>query len=412
MKVFVANSGSNTVSVIDAETNTVSATITVGSRPSHFEFIEPKMYVSNNESNTVSVINTANNTVSSTIAVGLRPRGMRALGTNLYVANYGDPNIIGGNYVSVIDTVTDTVSDTILQPVGSAGNYGIAIHNNNLYLTNYLNNTVSVIDTVSKALEATISVSGGPRDIILANNTLYVSAFDGGTIWAIDPSTNSETAIIGAGHSPMGMSSSGNFLYYTRYQDNYVSLVNLSHNTLSTVLTETSNSGGGGVGVITQTPRTETPASVETPSSQNPVPPEQNQTQGPVDSKLSNRLKGRLLLAVNDHGKIWYVDTIHAHRYQVAVANALDIFRHLALGINNSNLLNIPLASSKLQTILGNRLKGKLLLQVENRGVIWYVDMNGRRHLVTVGNVLDLFRRLSLGITNENLDKIKIGDLN
>ncbi len=411
--VYVANASSNTVSVINATTNTVSSTISVGARPSHFEMVNSKLYVSNNGSHTVSVINTATNTVTATIAVGLAPRGLKALGTKLYVANYGDLNISGGNNISVIDTVTDTVSDTILLPVGSAGNYGIAIYSRNLYLTNYLNNTVSVIDADTKTLEATISLSGGPRDIILANGALYVSAFDGGTIWSIDSSTNLETAIIIAGHSPMGMISSGNFLYYTRYQDNLISLINLSNNTVSTVLSETTSSGGGGGITINQTPPSEPPIISEPETPGGPSSAEPNPPQGPIDIKLSNRLKGRLLLAVFDHGKIWYVDTVNANRYQVTVANALDIFRRLSLGITNTDLFRVPVAdSSSPLTTIGNRLKGKLLLQVENRGVIWYVDMNGRRHLVTLGNILDLFRKLSLGITNENLDKIKIGDLN
>jgi len=40
-----------------------------------------------------------------------------------------------------------------------------------------------------------------------------------------------------------------------------------------------------------------------------------------------------------------------------------------------------------------NRLKGKLLLQVEQGGAIWYVDKDGYRHSVTWNNLMDLFRK-------------------
>ena len=60
---------------------------------------------------------------------------------------------------------------------------------------------------------------------------------------------------------------------------------------------------------------------------------------------------------------------------------------------------------------IGNRLKGKLLLQVEDKGRIWYVDFNGKRWEVTWVNLMGLFQKLSLGTTNADLDKIESGSL-
>ena len=75
LKVYVANMDSNTVSVIDTATNTVSATVTVGSGPVGVA-VSPnglKVYVANWGSNTVSVINTATNAVTTTVGVGDAP---------------------------------------------------------------------------------------------------------------------------------------------------------------------------------------------------------------------------------------------------------------------------------------------------------------------------------------------------
>jgi len=58
-----------------------------------------------------------------------------------------------------------------------------------------------------------------------------------------------------------------------------------------------------------------------------------------------------------------------------------------------------------------NRLKGRLLLQVEDRGRIWYIDFDGKRWEVTWANLMTLFESLALGITNNDLSKIPQGSL-
>lgn len=63
-----------------------------------------------------------------------------------------------------------------------------------------------------------------------------------------------------------------------------------------------------------------------------------------------------------------------------------------------------------MDTSLTNRLKGRLLLQVADRGRIWYVDFDGKRWEVTWKNLMDLFRKLALGITDNDLNKIDMGD--
>ncbi|MGC5124300.1 hypothetical protein ACPXBE_25875, partial [Escherichia coli] len=70
--MYVANSSDNTVSVINAATNTVTATIAVGRNPFGITLSPDgsKLYVVNSADATVSAVNTATNTVTATIAVG------------------------------------------------------------------------------------------------------------------------------------------------------------------------------------------------------------------------------------------------------------------------------------------------------------------------------------------------------
>ena len=110
---YITNSGSNTVSVIDTATNTVVATVAVGSQPLGVA-VTPNgahVYVTNHSSSTVSVIDTATNTVVATVPVGSFPRGVAVTpdGKHVYVAN---PDY-GYGTLSVIDTATNTVTATV-----------------------------------------------------------------------------------------------------------------------------------------------------------------------------------------------------------------------------------------------------------------------------------------------------------
>ncbi len=65
----MTNGVSNNVSVIDTETNNVTATLPVGDDPVRV-VVTPdgtKLYVTNHKGNTTSVINTTTNTVTATI---------------------------------------------------------------------------------------------------------------------------------------------------------------------------------------------------------------------------------------------------------------------------------------------------------------------------------------------------------
>ena len=73
--IYIANFGSNSVSVINGTTNTVTAAIPVGSKPAAIG-VNPNtnvVYVANNGDNTVSVIKGANNSVTATVSVVLPP---------------------------------------------------------------------------------------------------------------------------------------------------------------------------------------------------------------------------------------------------------------------------------------------------------------------------------------------------
>jgi len=130
------------------------------------------------------------------------------------------------------------------------------------------------------------------------------------------------------------------------------------------------------------------------------------------DLKLSARLSGRLLLQVENGGVVWYVNSNDNKRYLVTLDNALSLFRGLSLGITEENLGKLPIKDSEKSgdSALMERLAGKLLLRVEKAGRISYIDYQGYRYDISKDNLMDIFRSLSLGISNENIYKIPVGE--
>ena len=161
--MYVANFDSDTVSVIDTNTNTVTSEITVGSGPMAIAFdpTHKRMYVTNADGESVSVIDTNTNTVTSEIALGdalaiafdTTHKRMYVTGTNLP----GDSDTI-----SVIDTYGNNLLDSPIAVGGGFGFLGIAFDptHKRMYVTNTDSDKVSVIDTNTNALVGSPLVVG------------------------------------------------------------------------------------------------------------------------------------------------------------------------------------------------------------------------------------------------------------
>ena len=85
-RAYVANQGSNNVSVINLATNTVIATVPVGTLPRKIALTPDGTHLVLNQSNNVSVIDLATNTVTATVPVGPNYTGIGVTtdGTQVY----------------------------------------------------------------------------------------------------------------------------------------------------------------------------------------------------------------------------------------------------------------------------------------------------------------------------------------
>jgi len=136
---------------------------------------------------TVVVVNLASNTIAATIPVGTTPQGIAITpnGQFAYVAN--DLS----NDVSVIDTASNTVIATI--PVGT-NPFGVAITPDGqlAFVANTTDNSVSVISIATQSVIATIPTSGTtPLNVAITpdGKTAYVTETNSSDVLPIDIST-------------------------------------------------------------------------------------------------------------------------------------------------------------------------------------------------------------------------------
>lgn len=235
-KAFVTNFDSGTVSVIDMNALTVSATIPVGSNPRRIiaDAATHRVYLVNDTApGTVTVINGATNAIVATIPVGNNPRGIEG---NFFIGEvYVNNN--SSNSVSVINTTTNAVVATI--PVGTAP--GAPTSNgllDKLYVTSFTDNTVSVIDEHTHTVIKTIPVGKGPivAAIDAKHAKVYVNNATDKTVSVINSATDTVTATIPSGAG--GTGATANFavvsaVYHRAYLPNAVD------NTLTIINTDT-----------------------------------------------------------------------------------------------------------------------------------------------------------------------------
>ncbi len=127
-----------------------------------------------------------------------------------------------------------------------------------------------------------------------------------------------------------------------------------------------------------------------------------------IDKNLSNRLKGKILLQIEEHGEAWYVNPKDSKKYYMADGNqAYNIMRFLGVGITNVNLDRI-----KSDKNFAKKNSGKIFLQVEKNGEAYYIDFEGNSHYLKDGEAAyNIMRDLGLGITNIDLRKIDINSI-
>jgi YVTN family beta-propeller protein len=234
-EIFVTNSGSDNVSVLDGNDSAPVATVSVGASPAGIAY-DPTtgdLYVANNGSDNVSVISGSSLQVVASVDVGANPVGVAAdpISGQVFVADAGDSNvtIFNASSYGVITNVT----------VGSVP-YGIAIDpvSDTAYVTNSASVNVTVLSASTDSIVAWITVPGGltypPNDLSgLAYDSQDGLVFVGAgyhDMLVLNTSTLSVEAVLGT--DPAGV------VYNPDTGD--VCVTNTDNNTFECLLTEVS----------------------------------------------------------------------------------------------------------------------------------------------------------------------------
>src|SRR6478735_3071874 len=141
-------------------------------------------YVSNEKSNTVTVIDTSSWTVTKTIKVGQRPRGIEFTrdGKFVFVAVGDDDSI------QVIDTAKHEIVDTL--PSGPDPElFALDADGKILINTSETTNMAHFIDTATHQIVGNVLVDARPRFVEFKRDgsEVWISSEIGGTVSVIDP---------------------------------------------------------------------------------------------------------------------------------------------------------------------------------------------------------------------------------
>ncbi|MBL7057838.1 hypothetical protein ISS03_00730 [Patescibacteria group bacterium] len=136
-----------------------------------------------------------------------------------------------------------------------------------------------------------------------------------------------------------------------------------------------------------------------------------------TNGSLFQKLKGRILLKVEDEGEAWYVSPDDAKKYYLGrPRDAFNVMRTFGVGITNANLQKIQvgdrytpkMARDGLDYNFTKKNSGKIFIAVEANGEAWYVnpiDLK-RYYLGRPQDAFQIMRELSTGITNEDFIRL------
>lgn len=205
-RVYITDNANTTVWVYNtADNSQVGSGIAVGASP-HSNTKRPEhdeVWIDNSGNNTVSVINTNSNTVTATYTgfPGANGLAFSPDGNLAYVGT-----TVAGGTIQIADADTGNIIDSI---AGTAGAEWLTINSDGtrLYASHPTTNTIDVFNLSSRTLITSVVVGDGPWGMALNadNSVLYVAkpnllgSLSGTDIALVDTATNTVTSNITPG---------------------------------------------------------------------------------------------------------------------------------------------------------------------------------------------------------------------
>jgi YVTN family beta-propeller protein len=203
-RVYVANQGSSNLSVIDGERGVLAATIPLSDAPGAIA-VNPatnRVYVANCAKNQVVVIDGAANAAVGAIAT---PTCAKEVVVNEKTNRVYLVNADGS--IGLVDATRDVAGDTTLpRDLGNITGAAVNPSNNRLYLAQQDKNAVAVLNGDTGAPLEPIAVPA-PDAVAVnpTNNRIYVTSSAGGTVTVIDGGTNKIVTTIPVAGKALGV---------------------------------------------------------------------------------------------------------------------------------------------------------------------------------------------------------------
>jgi YVTN family beta-propeller protein len=215
-----SDAGDDYIAVVNLEDNSVEATIPVPEGPEWILAKENSIYVAHqggfNQNNIISVIDATSNTVTASVTVADRPNSMQLVNDDLWVLSGGNPAWTGSEtagQLDKIDTTTNDVTTTIAFGTTEHPSY-LSVDGDVLYYL--LNGNVYKFGSSDAVLPADAEISGlNFYDMTVNDGRLYgVDAKDfasNGSLEVYDLSTNALLGSIEVSIIPGGVYFNGAF---------------------------------------------------------------------------------------------------------------------------------------------------------------------------------------------------------
>lgn len=239
--VYVANSGSISISEIATAKNSVALTIPLSYSPGALA-ITPDgstLYIANYYASSVSVFDTASNRVTQTLSLSEGPTylAMSPDGTQLYVlCSYQE----GSGVIAIIDTATNQVSSTTINVGGFPQSLVFTADGSHAYEVNDPASAVTVIDTVTQTISGTLATTqlhAGGLALLHSGTKLFVTG-DSKFIQVLNPSGTSKRRItlpVTSGFNTPALTPNGLYLYLPIFLGGSTSVLMIDTKTNSVV---------------------------------------------------------------------------------------------------------------------------------------------------------------------------------
>ena len=131
------------------------------------------------------ILNNSSNTIPKSRVIGIKTR-------NKIEVLFGLTIVLSFSYLYIISGIQTTWAATLEETIAvGEGPIALAFNpsNDNLYVANFKDGNVSIIDTSSNTVEETIAVGEGPIALAFnpSNDNLYVATETSGNVSVIEP---------------------------------------------------------------------------------------------------------------------------------------------------------------------------------------------------------------------------------